>query len=102
MEADVPVNEPTNTDDDLISYKKSAINWINISFFDLLKHKMQLLNQLSANTSNSVDNLSKQIKSTTNDNAKKIIINKIINMNREELVNLTKTLGLTENEIGKI
>ena len=102
LEADEPIANNQTTDEDLTSYKKSAIKWINMSLFDLLKPKMQLLNQLSANTSNTVDNLSKQMKSTNNDNAKKMIINKIMNMDKDELSNLAKTLGLTEDEIGKI
>ena len=94
--------DQVNTDEDLIKYKQSAIKWVNMSLFDLLKIKYQLLSRLGASTSNSVDQLSKQMKSTTNDNAKEIILNKIVNMNREELQNLVKTLGLTEEEIGKL
>lgn len=94
--------DQVNAENDVVSYKKSAIKWINLSLFDLLKPKFQLLNQLGASTSNSVDQLSKQMKGTTNDNAKEIILNKIVNMNREELQNLVKTLGLTEEEIGKL
>ena len=96
LEADQPNTE------DLPSYKKSALKWVNLTLFDLLKPKYQLLSQLGASTSNSVDLLSKQMKGTTNDNAKEIILNKIVNMNREELQNLVKTLGLTEEEIGKL
>lgn len=97
LEADQP-----NIDENLVSYKKSALKWVNLTLFDLLKSKYQLLSQLGASTSNSVDQLSKQMKGTTNDNAKEIILNKIVNMNREELQNLVKTLGLTEEEIGKL
>ena len=94
--------DQATTDEDLIKYKKSAIKWVNMSLFDLLKPKYQLLSRLGASTSNSVDQLSKQMKGTTNDNAKEIILNKIVNMNRQELQNLVKTLGLTEEEIGKL
>jgi len=93
---------PTNPTADLLSYKKSALKWVNMSLFDLLKPKMQLLTQLSANTSNDIDSLSKQIKGTPNDNAKKMILNKIINMNKEELQNLANTLGITQEELGKL
>lgn len=87
---------------DLVAYKKSAINWINTSLFDLLKHKIQLLNQLGANTSNDIDNLSRQMKGTNNDNAKKMILNKIINLDSQNLKKLSDFLGFTEEEIGKI
>ena len=87
LEADVPDTNTTvepattqNADADLVVYKKSAITWINTTLFDLLKPKMQLLNNLSANTSNDIDDLSKQMKGSTNDNAKKMILNKILNM----------------------
>ena len=109
LEADAPATEAPatdasttqNADADLIAYKKAAINWVNTSLFDLLKPKMQLLNQLSANTSNDIDDLSKQMKGTTNDNAKKMILNKILNMDKTELEQLANTLGLKE-EIGKL
>jgi len=97
LEADNIVN---NTN--LINYKKSAINWINISLFDMIKPKIQLLSQISANTSNSVDQLSTQMKGTTNENAKKIILNKILNMNKEELQTLVNTLGLTKEQLGDL
>ncbi len=100
LEADV--NTTTTTDVDLVQYKKSAIKWINTSLFDLLKPKFQLLNQLGATTSNIVDQLSKQMKSTNNDNAKKMILNKIINMDKQELQNLANTLGITPDELGQL
>jgi len=90
------------SEQDLVTYKKAAIKWINMSLFDLLKPKFQLLNQLDASTSNIVDQLSKQIKSTPNDNTKKMILNKIINMDKEQLKNLALSLGITEEEIGKL
>lgn len=90
------------TEEDIVAYKKESINWINTSLFDLIKPKIQLLNQVSANKSNTVDQLSKQMKGTNNDNAKKMILNKIMNMNKEELQNLVNSLGLKEEEIGKI
>ena len=90
------------TEEDIVAYKKESINWINTSLFDLIKPKIQLLNQLSANKSNTVDQLSKQMKGTNNDNAKKMILNKIMNMSKEELQILANSLGLKEEEIGKI
>lgn len=89
-------------EENLIDYKKSAIKWLNLSLFDLIKNKMQLLNQLGANTSNAVDMLSKQMKSTPNDNAKKMILNKILNMDKNELQNLANTLGIKPEELGKL
>jgi hypothetical protein len=73
-----------------------------MSLFELLKPKFQLLTQLSAATSNIVDQLSKQMKGTTNDNAKKMIINKILNMDKTELQNLANTLGLKSDELGPL
>ena len=104
LEADEPATTDPAADPaaDSVKYKQSAILWVNRSLFDLLKPKNPLLTKLGATTSNSVDQLSKQMKGTTNDNAKEIILNKIVNMNREELQNLVKTLGLTEEEIGKL
>jgi hypothetical protein len=101
LEADdaVPATDPAA---DLVKYKKSAIEWVNKSLFDLLKPKIQLLSKLGATNSNSVDQLSKQMKSTNNDNAKKMIINKIMNMDKVELSALAKSLGFSEEEIGKI
>jgi len=100
LEADEPV--AVDPAADLLAYKKSAIKWVNTSLFDLLKPKFQLLNQLGAKTSNTVDQLSMQMKGTTNDNAKKMILNKIVNMNKEELQNLANSLGLKEDELGKL
>jgi hypothetical protein len=91
-----------NQDEQLLSYKKSTAKWFNLSLFQLLKNKQQVLNQNTSNSNNSVDVLSKQMKSTDNDNAKKTILNRIINMNKEELQNLANSLGLTEEEIGKL
>jgi hypothetical protein len=100
LEADV--NTTMTNETDISKYKKSAIKWINTSLFDLLKPKFQLLNQLGATTSNIVDQLSKQMKSTNNDNAKKMILNKVINMNKQELQNLANTLGITPDELGQL
>jgi len=94
--------DEANADADLVKYKQSAIKWVNMSLFDLLKPKIQLLNQLSASTSNSVDQLSKQMKSTTNDNAKKMIINKIMNMDKTELQNLATSIGIKPEELGQL
>jgi len=89
-------------EENLITYKKNAIKWLNLSLFDLIKNKMQLLNHLGANTSNAVDMLSRQMKSTPNDNAKKMILNKILNMDKNELQNLANTLGIKPEELGKL
>ena len=86
----------------VIPMTKSAIKWMNTSLYDLIKPKMQLLNQLGAGTSNFVDQLARQMKGTTNDNAKKMIINKIMNLDNAGLKNIVNTLGLKEEEIGKL
>jgi len=99
LEVDQTTTDPAA---ELLSYKKSALKWVNMSLFDLLKPKMQLLTQLSANTSTPIDNLSKQMKGIANDNAKKMILNKIINMNKEELQNLANTLGIKPEELGQL
>lgn len=90
--------------ENLIAYKKSAINWLNISLFDLLKPKIQLLNKLGANAFvvNSIDQLSKQMKGTNNDNAKKMIINKVMNLDKNELQNLANMLKINPNDLGKL
>lgn len=87
---------------DLLNYKKSAIKFMNLTFYDLIKPKMQLLNQLGANTSNVVDQLARQMKGSTNDSAKKMILNKIVGMSGEELQNLAKSIGIKEEDLGKI
>lgn len=102
LEANDPAPNSADPAAYLVKYKKSAIEWINKSLFDLLKTKIQLLTKLGVANSNSVDQLSKQMKSTTNDNAKKMIINKIMNMDKVELSALAKSLGFSEEEIGKI
>jgi hypothetical protein len=103
FEADVPVEtNQSNVDTDILAYKKSAIKWFNLSLFDLLKPKMQLLNQLGANISNFVDQLSKQMKGTINENAKKMILNNIVGMDKEELQKLAEYLGITKEELGQL
>ena len=97
LEADYNINE-----DSLINYKKTVINWINMSLFDSIKPKLQFLRQIGPNISNSVDQLSSQMKGTKNENAKKIILNKIINMNNDELKTLVNTLGLTKEQLGDL
>lgn len=109
LEADQPqqnqqqnqTNQP-NQQDELVKYKKSAIKWINLTLFDLLKPKFTLLNSSGNNTGNIVDQLSKSMKNTNNDNAKKMILNKIINMDKQELQNLANTLGLTKDQLGQL
>ena len=83
-------------------YKKSSIKWLNNSLFEPLKSKFQLLNTIGANVSNVVDQLSKQIKSTQNDNAKKMILNKIVNMDKDELENLALSLGINKEKLGDL
>lgn len=97
LEADYNTNENS-----LVNYKNAVISWIKISLFDLIKPKLQLLRQIGNNTSNSVDQLANQMKGTTNENAKKMILNKIFNMNKEELQNLVNTLGLTKEQLGDL
>lgn len=94
LEADDP--NQTKQQQDLLSYKKSAIEWFNLSLFDLLKSKFTILNTLGNNTGNSIDQLSRQMKGTQNINAKKMILNKISNMNKEELQKLADYLQLKE------
>lgn len=91
-------------EENLIKYKKSAIKWFNLSLFELLKTKMQILNKIGANaiTGNAVDQISKQMKGSNNINAKKMILNNIINMDRQELQNLANMLGLKTDELGKL
>jgi hypothetical protein len=101
LEADDP-NQQAKADEDLVAYKKSAIKWLNLSLFDLLKPKMQLIRQLDANTSNVVDQLARQMKGTPNDNAKKMIINKIMGMNKEELQKLADSIGIGKEELGQL
>jgi len=101
LEAD-ETNQQAKQEEDLVKYKKSAIKWFNLSLFDLLKPIFTKMNTLGNNTGNSVDQLSRQMKSTDNDNAKKMILNKIINMDKEELQNLANTLGIKEEELGQL
>jgi hypothetical protein len=104
LEADDPNQQQqanqqqANQEDDLVKYKKSAIKWINITLFDLLKLKFTDINQ--GNTGNIVVQLSKQMKGTMNDNAKKTILNNIINMNKEQLQGLANYLQI--KDIGKL
>ena len=98
LEAD----ETGTQDADLIAYKKSAIKWLNMSLFDLLKPKMQLLNQLGANNSNTIDMIAKQMKGSTNINAKKMILNKVINMNKEELQDLANKMEIKPEDLGQL
>lgn len=108
LEADVPVQpnqsnqQQPNAEADTLEYKKSTIKWFNLSLFDLLKPKMQLLTQLGANTSNFVDQLAKQMKGTVNENAKKMILNNIVGMDKEELQKLAEYLGITKEELGQL
>jgi len=94
--------EVSNVNDDLIAYKKAIVNWLSISLFKPIKNKIQLLNQVGVSTSNIVDQLSNQMKGTNNENAKKMIINKVFNMDKEALKNLGLSLGITEEELGQL
>ena len=90
------VDNKQNTED-LVKYKKTAIDWINLSFFAALNDKMSILNKAgSTNAGIAVDQASKSMKGTTNDNAKDAILNKIMNMEKEELQKLTEYLGLKD------
>jgi hypothetical protein len=84
----------------LADYKKSATKWVN-SIFDLIKYKYQLINQLSNNNID-MNSIVSNMNGTDNDNAKKMIINKVINLDKMDLEKLSKFLGLTEDEIGKL
>ena len=94
--------EVSNVNDDLIAYKKAIVNWLSISLLKPIKNKIQLLNQVGVSTSNIVDQLSNQMKGTNNENAKKMIINKVFNMDKEALKNLGLSLGITEEELGQL
>lgn len=105
LEADNPnqTNQnQTKQQQDLLNYKKSAIKWFNLSLFDLLKPKFTLLNSMGTNTGNSVDQLSRMMKGTTNENAKKMILNKIVNMDKEALQNLANYLQIKKEELGQL
>ena len=99
LEADDP---NASNQEDLVKYKQSAIKWINTSLFDLLKSKMQLLNQLGASSSNNIDDVSKQMKGTNNENAKKMILNKIVGLDKLGLENLANYLQIKKEELGQL
>lgn len=90
--------------DNLVAYKKSAINWVNTTLFDLIKQKIQILNKIGSNVimANSIDQLSKQMRGTNNEDAKKKILNKISNMNKTELEQLSNFIGIKKNELGQL
>jgi hypothetical protein len=92
-------NQDQKQQQELINYQKSSNKWFNLSLFDLLKPKFTLLNQIGFNMGNSVDQLSKQMKGTNNDNAKKTILNNVINMNKEQLQGLANYLQLKDIEL---
>jgi hypothetical protein len=97
LESDQP-----NQEEDIVKYKKSAINWFNTTLYELLKNKFTVLNSLGNNTGNSVDQLARQMKGTQNINAKKMIINKIVNMEKEELQKLADYLQIQKDELGQL
>lgn len=90
--------------DNLVAYKKSAINWVNTTLFDLIKQKIQILNKIGSNVimANSIDQLSKQMRGTNNEDAKKKILNKISNMNKTELEQLSNFIGIKKNNLGQL
>lgn len=91
-------------EENLDAYKKSAINWLNTTLFDLIKQKMQILNKIGSNVIvvNSIDQLSKQMKGSNNIDAKKKILNKISNMNKTELEKLSNFIGIKKEELGQL
>lgn len=102
LEADVNTNN-ANADKQLLDYKKSVLNWLNTSLFDLIKQKIQILNKIGGPaTNNTIDQLSNQMKATNNKNAKKMILNHIVNMDKEQLKKLALSLGITEEELGQL
>lgn len=94
--------EQANPEAELLAYKKSAMKWLNMNLYDPIKLKTQLLLKLGAATSNSVDQLSKQMKGSTNDSAKKMIINHITNMDKIELEKLAEYLGIKKEDLGQL
>lgn len=86
----------------LKNYKNSAINWLDMFLFAPIRRKFQLLNQISTNTSNIIDQLSKQMKNTQNEDAKKMILNKIVNMDKDNLEKLALSLGINEEDLGDL
>lgn len=92
LEADETIDQQQT--EDLEKYKKGALDWFN-TIFTSLKNKKTILNT-GANTGIAVDQASKAMKGTTNDNAKDAILNKIMNMEKEELQKLVNYLGLKD------
>ena len=101
LEADENTTPTTTDPKELKNYKDAATSWTN-NLFDLLTSHFNVLNSLNTNTSMNIDQLVKQMKGSNNNNAKQTIINKIFNMDREQLQNLANTLGLKEDVIGKL
>jgi hypothetical protein len=101
LEADDPNQQAnqqqSNQEEDLVKYKKSAIKWLNLTLYDLLKPKFTNMNQ--GNIGNMVEQLSKQMKGSNNDNAKKTILNNVINMNKEQLQKLAEYLKIKDIEL---
>lgn len=95
--------EDVNVAQQLADYKKSVMNWLNVSLFELIKQKIQILNKIGGpTTSNAIDQLSNQMKATNNENAKKMILNHVVNMDKEQLKKLALSLGITEEELGQL
>lgn len=89
-------------DQNLSQYKQSTIKWFNTSLFELIRKKYQILNNIGSSTSNIVDQLSNEMEGTQNTEAKKMILNKILNMDKEELKNLAISVGISEEELGDL
>lgn len=94
--------DEVNADEQLTQYKKAVIDWLDTSVFDMIRKKTPLLNQMGSFSGNIVDQLSKQMKATNNDNAKKMIINHIMNMDKEGLKKLALSMGITEEQLGQL
>lgn len=99
--SDVLIPYLKNESEEIDKYKNNTITWLNLTLFDAIKQKTNILNNISSNNNmiNSIDILSKQMKGSTNIEIKKIILNNITNMNKSELINLSKYLGINNDKI---
>ena len=86
--SDVLIPYLKNESEEIDKYKNNTITWLNLTLFDAIKQKTNILNNISSNNNmiNSIDILSKQMKGSTNIEIKKIILNNITNMNKSELI----------------
>lgn len=99
--SDVLIPYLKNESEEIDKYKNNTITWLNLTLFDAIKQKTNILNNISSNNNmiNSIDILSKQMKGSTNIEIKKIILNNITNMNKSELINLCQYLGINNDNI---